>query len=81
MTSALKLKRIVENAEHVLAIEMMAAAQGLEYRRPLHAATEVERAYRVIRDSVPRLGEDRSLAAEIELLARKIREGAFDEWC
>jgi histidine ammonia-lyase len=81
MTSALKLKRIVENAERVLAIELMAAAQGLEYRRPLRAAREVESAYRVIRESVPRLGEDRSLAAEIELLARKIREGAFDEWC
>ena len=44
MTSALKLKRIVENAELVLAIELMCAAQGLEYRAPLKAARRVERA-------------------------------------
>ena len=44
MTAALKLKQIVENAEKVLAIELMTAAQGLEYRQPLKAATEIERA-------------------------------------
>ena len=35
MTGALKLRQVVENAEHVLAIELMCAAQGLEYRLPL----------------------------------------------
>jgi histidine ammonia-lyase len=80
MTSALKLKQIVENAELVLGIELIAAAQGLEYRRPLKAAREVESAYQVVRRWVPRLAEDRSLSAEIELLAETIREGAFDEW-
>jgi histidine ammonia-lyase len=33
MTSALKLRTIVENAEHVFAIELLAAAEGLEFRR------------------------------------------------
>lgn len=80
MTSALKFKQIVANAEHVLAIELIAAAQGLEYRRPLKAAREIERAHAVVRQFVPRLAQDRSLSGEIELLAKKIREGAFDEW-
>ena len=37
MTAALKLRTIVENAENVLAIELLAAAEGLEYRRPLES--------------------------------------------
>ena len=36
---ALKLRRTVSNAERVLAIELMAAAEGLEYRRPLRAGS------------------------------------------
>ena len=80
MTSALKLKRMVENAEHVLAIELMAAAQGLEYRSPLKAAREVERAKQVVRGVVPRLAEDRVLAIDIEALAGAVRSGQFDQW-
>ena len=37
MTSALKLRTIVDHAENLLAIELLAAAEGLEYRRPLKA--------------------------------------------
>ena len=43
MTGALKLRQIVENAERVVAIELMCAAQGLEFRRPLRPSREVER--------------------------------------
>jgi histidine ammonia-lyase len=80
MTSALKLRQIVENAEQVLAIEMMSAAQGLDYRQPLRPAREVEQARVVVRRIVARLAEDRVLANDIERLAGKIRSGAFDEW-
>src|SRR5206468_2834807 len=38
MTSALKLRSIVDLAENLLAIELLAAAEGLEHRRPLEAA-------------------------------------------
>jgi histidine ammonia-lyase len=81
MTGALKLRQIVENAERILGIELMCAAQGLEYRRPLKAGREVERAYAVVREIVPRLGEDRVLGPEIEALAAAIRTGAFNTWC
>jgi histidine ammonia-lyase len=80
MTAALKLKQIVENAERVLAIELMTAAQALEYRQPLKAATEVERARQLIRTMVPRLEEDRVIAGDIERLTKAIREGDFDIW-
>ena len=80
MTAALKLKQIVENAEKVLAIELMTAAQGLEYRLPLKAATEIERARQFVRTLVPRLEEDRVIAGDIERLAKGIRDGDFDSW-
>jgi histidine ammonia-lyase len=80
MTAALKLKQIVQNAENVLAIELMTAAQGLEYRHPLKAATEIERARQFVRTLVPRLEEDRVIAGDIERLAKGIRDGNFDSW-
>src|SRR5271170_2833085 len=80
MTSALKLRQVVENAEHVLAIEMMSAAQGLDYRQPLKPAREVEQARAAVRNCVPRLAEDRILSTDIERLAAEIRAGAFDAW-
>jgi histidine ammonia-lyase len=80
MTGALKLRTIVENAERVLAIELMCAAQGLEFRRPLKAGREIERAYGVVRSVVAHLGEDRVLAGDIEALAGAIRAGALDGW-
>src|SRR6202451_105353 len=44
MTSALKLRQIVENAENVLAIELLAAAEGLDFRAPLRSSKPVARA-------------------------------------
>ncbi|HTW46286.1 MAG TPA: histidine ammonia-lyase [Acidobacteriaceae bacterium] len=80
MTAALKLRQIVANAEHALAIELMAAAQGLEYRLPLKPAREVGRAAAAVREVVAPLTEDRVLAGDIERLAGEIREGGFDGW-
>jgi histidine ammonia-lyase len=80
MTAALKLKQIVDNAEKALAIELMTAAQGLEYRHPLKAATEIERARQFVRTLVSRLEEDRVIAGDIERLAKGIRDGDFDSW-
>jgi histidine ammonia-lyase len=80
MTGALKLRQIIENAEYVLAIELLAAAQGLEYRLPLKAASKIEAARLLIRQRVSRLAEDRVLAPDIEGLAERVRQGDFDSW-
>ncbi len=81
MTGALKLRQIVENAERVLAIELMCAAQGLEFRKPLKPSREVARAYVTVRAVVPHLEQDRSLSPNIEALAAAVRAGAFNAWC
>ncbi len=80
MTSALKLRRIVENAEMVLAIELMTAAQALEFRLPLKAAVAIEAARARVRVSVAPLREDRVLSGDIERLTKAVAGGAFDAW-
>ena len=77
MTAALKLRQIVENAELVIAIELMAAAEGLDYRAPLHSSRPIERAREQIRAIVPRLVADRPLSPDIQKLAQAIRLGGF----
>jgi histidine ammonia-lyase len=78
MTAALKLRTIVENAENIVAIELLAAAEGLEFRRPLKAGVGVERAFATLRSLAPRLEEDRVLSPDIERIAGAIRNGQFD---
>jgi histidine ammonia-lyase len=80
MTGALKLRQIVDNLERVVAIELMCATQGLEFRLPLKSSAEIQWAQVAVRSVVPQLEEDRSLAAEIEALAVAVRSGAFDAW-
>jgi len=80
MTSALKLRQITWNAERVISIELLAAAEGLDYRAPLRSSTRIEGARERIRSLVPRVSEDRPLARDIERLARAIQGGDFDEF-
>jgi histidine ammonia-lyase len=78
MTSALKLRSIVELAENLLGIELLAAAQGLEYRRPLKAGRGVERALAAVRKVAQSLTHDRPLSGDIACVAEAIRRGDFD---
>jgi histidine ammonia-lyase len=80
MTAALKLRQIVTNAEQVLAIELIAAAEALDYRLPLRSSAPIERARAIIRSMVPRLTQDRPLSNDIEQLAGAVRTGALDEF-
>ena len=78
MTSALKLRAIVDLAENLVAIELLAASQGLEHRRPLKAGVGVERAFAVVRKIAPPLTADRALSGDIASVAEAIRQGDFD---
>lgn len=80
MTGALKLRQIVENAERIVGIELMCAAQALEFRRPLTASREVERAHAAVRAVVPKLEEDRVVSGDMEAMANAVRNGAFDSF-
>lgn len=80
MTAALKLRQVVENAESMLAIELMSAAEGLEYRRPLRPAVRVAAALEQVRSTVAPLTQDRPLQPDIEHLRTAIVDGQFDAW-
>jgi histidine ammonia-lyase len=78
MTAATKLRSIVDNAESLLAIELLTGAEALEHRRPLKAGVGVERAYTNVRKYAEPLQDDRSLANDIAQIASAIRRGEFD---
>jgi histidine ammonia-lyase len=78
MTSALKLRAIVEAAEHLIAIELLTGAEGLEHRRPLRAGAGVERAFAAVREIAGPLTEDRALSNDIARMAAAVRRGDFD---
>ena len=78
MTAATKLRTIVELAESATAIELITAAQGLEFRKPLSPGAGVKKAYEKLRTWVQPCTADRSLAPDIARTAEAIRDGAFD---
>ena len=77
--AALRLHRMLDNAEYIVAIEMLAAMQGIELRRPLKSSEKVETTIESLREFSPKYTTDRSLSPEIETLAERIKVGAFND--
>lgn len=76
-TSARKAATILINSENAIAIELLAAAQGLDLRAPLEPGPATDRVRAAIREISPFLEEDRSLAPDIAAVAEALRAGAF----
>ena len=79
MTAATKLRSIVKLAELTTAIELMTAAQALDYRAPLAPGRGVKQAYDLVRDLVAPLTVDRATSKDIEEVTSAITRGVFDE--
>jgi histidine ammonia-lyase len=77
MTAATKLRALVNLAEITTAIELITAAEALEFRKPLAPGRGVKAAYEVVRAHVTPLTADRSMSREIEGLAQAIRNDEF----
>jgi histidine ammonia-lyase len=77
MGSALKLKQVLSNCEHIFAIELLCAAQGVDFHRPLRPGGGSRRALALIRRQVPELKEDRMLAPDIERIRALVASGAL----
>ena len=78
MTAAWKAERILADATRIVAVELLAAAQGLEFLRPLKPGRGVARALAAVRGLVPPLVNDRPLGGDIERIAAALRGGTFD---
>lgn len=77
--SAAKAARALELTENVVAIEVICAAEGLEFHRPLKSGPAVEEALRRIRGVVPSFSADRSPAPAIEAVSAMIKGDAFGD--
>jgi len=71
--AARKLGQVVRNAENVLAMEILCAAQALDFLKPLDPAAGVLAAYEAVRKRVPFAAEDRPFHADIEVIRGMIR--------
>ena len=78
--ASLKARTVVEHAARVIATELACACQGLEFHRPLRTTPPLEEAVARVRELVPRVEEDRSLASELERLAGALRTGELRLW-
>jgi histidine ammonia-lyase len=75
--AATKARRIAGNAAGVVGIELLAAAQGLDFHAPLASSPVIEAARAVIRERVPHLESDRYLADELEWAKEAVLTGTL----
>ena len=75
MAAAIKLKRVVANTTHLLAIEACAAAQALDFLLPLKSSQPLRKAHAAIRKVSPKIEHDRVFAEDFARLAELIRAG------
>jgi histidine ammonia-lyase len=77
VAAALKAREAVRLLETVLALELMTAAQGLEFLKPLRPGRRVEHAYALVRSVVEPLVSDRVLAPDIAAVEAQVRSGVY----
>jgi histidine ammonia-lyase len=75
--AARKAAAVVVNVARVVAIELIVAAEALEYRRPLTSGPGVEAAHALVRAEVPRLDGDRELAPAIAAVVAQVLAGKY----
>ena len=75
--AALRLHDMAENLAAILAIELLAGAQGLEFHRPLQSSAAVERAHGLVRGAAPAWEEDRVMAPDIAAVKALVERGRF----
>jgi histidine ammonia-lyase len=75
--AARQAREILENVAYVLAIELLAAAQGIDFLRPLEPGSGTNAAHQCIRRSVPHLEDDRVPAPDIQAIYRIIMDGTL----
>ena len=75
--AAHKASTIVENAQYVIAIELLAATQGIDLREKRVQGKGTGRVYHLLRRYVPGLKQDRSLHDDIEKVRQMVRDGRF----
>jgi histidine ammonia-lyase len=68
---------MIGNTANILGIELLAAAQGIEFLRPLKSSDALEQAHALLRHQIPAMHQDRYLAPDIEHATTLVRNGAL----
>ena len=76
--AALRLADMNRNTRAILAIELLAAAQGIDFRAPLKTSPKIRKAHDAMRARVPHWERDRCFGDDLELITDLVAEGAFD---
>ena len=79
--AARRLGAMAENTANIVAIELLAAAQGIDLRAPLETSPPLRAVHASIRARVPFYDHDRLLAPDIAAIAAMVRDGAFRTYC
>src|SRR5271169_6696116 len=77
MGAARRLQPMLANLRNILAIELLAACQGIDLLAPLRPGPETRKAYDIVRSLSARVDADRSLASDIEAVAGAVAKGSF----
>lgn len=75
--SGRKFNQVLRNVENILAIELMFAAQGIEFRRPLKSSSIIEENFAIIRKKVAKLEDDRLIGEDILTMVEMVRNREF----
>jgi histidine ammonia-lyase len=75
--AARRLGPMVDNAAAIVGIELLAAAQGIDFHRPARSSTALERVHADIRREVAHYGADRYFAPDIEAAKHWVKSGRF----
>ncbi|HYE86889.1 MAG TPA: aromatic amino acid lyase, partial [Vicinamibacterales bacterium] len=78
MHAALKAERALQLATNVIAVEILCACQGLDFRAPLVSSAPLMRAHEIVRARVPVLVDDRPPAPDLDAIAQLIRDGELE---
>jgi histidine ammonia-lyase len=78
---ARRLKRMNENLSVILGVELLCAAQGVEFRAPLVTSACLQRLLATVREAVPPLGDDRYMADDLARATALVRDGRVTEVC
>ena len=76
--AARRLGEMADNTAGIVAIELLAAAQGIEFRRPLDSSPSLEEVVGLVRARVPALAQDRYFAPEIAAITGLVQSGGFN---
>jgi len=75
--AARRLQPMISNTAHILAIEMLAAAQGIDFLRPLKSSEPLELLHTAVRDAIPNMNQDRYFGNDIVHALEMVKGGAL----